>query len=178
MTAGESRWAARITGGLRPLQQYVCSRQTLAEPLGLRVLAQIFFQLVLALVQGLQTQFPAMELNAQLVDVAGYFRPLRFILLQFPLQVREFLRRRRADGHWHHWDDRWFAAALAVQCHSGGGGVNNERTGAVLTLEKEIAMFAFCLGTNRVHHSLLKQRLYQRRGHPHGCRWGQWHLAR
>ena len=48
---------------------------------GLGILAKFFFQLVLALVQGLQTQFPAMELNAQLVDVAGYFRPLRFILL-------------------------------------------------------------------------------------------------
>ena len=99
MTAGESRWAAKIVGGLRPLQQCVCSRQTLVEPPGLRVLAHLFFQLILALVQGLQTQFPAMELNAQLVDVAGYFRPLRFILLQFPLQVGEFLRRRRADGH-------------------------------------------------------------------------------
>jgi hypothetical protein len=30
-------------------------------------------------------------------------------------------------------------------------------------------MFAFCLGTNRVHHSLIKQRLYQRRGHGHGA---------
>jgi hypothetical protein len=134
------------------------------EPRWLRSFAQFFFQLVLALVQGLQTQFPAMKLNAQLIDVAGHFGPLRFILLQFPLQVGEFLRQCRAGGHRRHRDGRRFATALAIQRHSGGGGVNNERTGAMLTLEKEVAMFAFCLRTNRVHHSVIKQRLYQPRG--------------
>jgi hypothetical protein len=106
-----------------------------------------------------------MELNAQLVNVAGHFRPLRFIFLQFSLQIGEFLRRCRAGGHRHDRDRRRFATALAIQRHSGGGCVNNERTGAMLTLENEVAMFAFCLGTNRVHHSIIKQRLYQRREH-------------
>ena len=35
----------------------------------------------------------------------------------------------------------------------------------MLTLEEEVAVFAFCLRTNRVHHSIIKQRLYQRREH-------------
>ena len=34
----------------------------------------------------------------------------------------------------------------------------------MLTLEEEVAVFAFCLRANRVHHSIIKQRLYQRRG--------------
>jgi hypothetical protein len=33
----------------------------------------------------------------------------------------------------------------------------------MLALEEEVAVFAFCLGTNRVHHFMIKQRLYQRR---------------
>jgi len=106
-----------------------------------------------------------MELNAELIDVAGNFRPLRFIFLQFPLQIGEFQRRHRAGGGGRRRDDRWFAAALTVYRHSRGGGVNDERAGAVLALEKEVARFAFCLGTNRVHHSIIKQRLYQRREH-------------
>ena len=104
-----------------------------------------------------------MQLNAQLVDIAGHFRPLRLILLQFSLQIGEFLRRSRAGGHGSRRDGCWLAAALAIHGHSGGGGVNDEGTGAVLTLEEEIAMFALRLGTIRVHRSIIKQRLYQRR---------------
>ena len=42
----------------------------------LRSLAQLFFQLGLAFVQCLQAQLPAMELNAELIDVTGYFGAL------------------------------------------------------------------------------------------------------
>ena len=53
---------------------------------------ELFLQLGLAFVQCLQAQLPAMQLNAELVDIAGNLGPLRFVLLQFPLQVGGFLR--------------------------------------------------------------------------------------
>lgn len=48
----------------------------------------------------------------------------------------------------------------------------------MLTLEEEVAVFAFCLRANRVHHSIIKQRLYQRRGAHTSCLWASGHLAR
>jgi hypothetical protein len=47
-----------------------------------------------------------------------------------------------------------------------------------LTLEEEVAVFAFCLRTNRVHHSIIKQRLYQRRGALRLACGASGHLAR
>ena len=41
--------------------------------------AQVFFQLRFAIVQGLQTQLPAMQLNGQLIDVTGDLGALRFV---------------------------------------------------------------------------------------------------
>jgi len=40
-----------------------------------------------ALFQGLQTQFPAMDLNGELINATDDFRALRFVLFQTALQV-------------------------------------------------------------------------------------------
>ena len=49
--------------------------------------SQLGFEFLLALVQSLQSQLPAMELNAELIDVARDLRPLRFVFLQLMLEI-------------------------------------------------------------------------------------------
>src|SRR5438477_7858864 len=123
----------------------------------LRGLAQLFVQLGLAFVQRLQAQLPAMNLNAKLVDVTGHFGALRFVLFQLALQIGELLRRCRARARRRHWNKRRLTATLAIKGHSSGRRVDHEWTGAMLTLEKEIPCFVSCLGTNRVHHSVISR---------------------
>src|SRR5205823_5914388 len=129
----------------------------------LRRLAQLFFQLGLAFVQRLQAQLPAMELNAELIDVTGYFGALRFVLFQLALQIRKLLRRCRGRARQCRWNKRRFSATLAVQSHSGGRRVDHERTGAVLALEEDVPCFVSCLRTNRIHHSMTS-RAYTKQG--------------
>ena len=45
---------------------------------------QLFFKLPFAIVQRLQPQLPAMQLDRELIDVAGDFSALRFVLGQLP----------------------------------------------------------------------------------------------
>jgi len=46
---------------------------------------QFFFKLLFTLVQRLQTQLPAMQLNVELIDITGGFGSLRFVFGQAPL---------------------------------------------------------------------------------------------
>jgi len=46
--------------------------------------AQLFFELRFAIVQRLQSQLPAMQLDRELIDVAGDFGALRFVFGQLP----------------------------------------------------------------------------------------------
>src|SRR5207248_6292532 len=110
-----------------------------------------------------------MQLNAELVNVAGNFGPLGFVLLQCPMQIGQLLWRRRTGGHRRHRNGGWLATLLAIQRHSGCSGVNDEWTRAMLTLEEQVPRFASSLRTNRVHHAVIKQRLYQRCGPQASC---------
>src|SRR5438045_9578978 len=92
-----------------------------------------------------------MALNAELIDVTGYFGALRFVLFQLALQIGELLRC-RGGARRYHWNKRRFTATLAVQSHSSGRRVHHERAGAVLALEEEVPCFVSCLRTNRAHH--------------------------
>ena len=69
-------------------------------------------ELLFAIVQRLQTQLPAMQLNRQLIDVTGHFGSLRFVLFQFPLN---FVQLRCSIGGWfdRFGNGRQFPAALA-----------------------------------------------------------------
>src|SRR5438046_10661484 len=101
-----------------------------------------------------------MELNAELIDVTGYFGALRFVLFQLALQIGELLRCR--GGAWrYHWNRRRFTATLAVQSHSSGRRIDHERAGAVLALAKEVPCVVYCTPTNRVHPVVTEQSVYQ-----------------
>src|SRR4030095_12082280 len=98
----------------------------------------------LAFVQCLQAQLPAMELNAQLIDVTRYFGALRFVFFQLALQIGELLRRSRGRARRYHWNKRRFTATLAVQSHSSGRRVDHERAGTLLALEEEVPCVVSC----------------------------------
>lgn len=78
-----------------------------------------------------------MQLNAKLIDGARHFGPLRLVLFQFLLEIREFVRR---------WEGRacrkrnlrCFPATLTGQRPSGGCRVNNERSDAMLAIEENV----------------------------------------
>jgi len=59
-------------------------------------LPQLFFKLRFALVQCLQSQLPAMELDRELIDVAGNFGTLRFVFGQLASNFFRVTRRVRA----------------------------------------------------------------------------------
>ena len=48
---------------------------------------ELSFKFLLALLQGLKTELPAMKLDTELVDVTGDFSALRFVLLELMLQI-------------------------------------------------------------------------------------------
>src|SRR5438874_11474547 len=101
-----------------------------------------------------------MELNAELIDVTGYFGALRFVLFQLALQIGELLRC-RGGARRYHWNKRRFTATLAVQSHSSGRRVHHERAGAVLAVEGESPCLVSCVRRTRVHGLVTERRVYK-----------------
>ena len=80
-----------------------------------------------------------MELDAELIDITGDLSSLRFVLLQLMLKIRN------ADSVFSRCLDRdlrdggRFSALLAIERHSGRGGVDHKRGGAMRAGENDIA---------------------------------------
>jgi hypothetical protein len=75
-----------------------------------------------------------MQLDAELVDVAGDFCALRFVFFDLTLQisaVRLNFTIRGATLFLQCRDRCWLPTFLAVQRHSGSCGVNDQRRGAM-----------------------------------------------
>ena len=71
-----------------------------------------------------------MQLDAELIDVAGDFDPLGFVLFELMLYIRSLVGNldrvscgRFGSGTGNH---RWLATLLAIQRHPGRGGVDDE----------------------------------------------------
>src|ERR1700730_2150866 len=127
-----------MTGSDAARENYLRLRDWPKEKLRF-VRPQLLFELSLAIVQGLQAQLPAMQLNAELIDVTGDLGPLRFVLGELAAnffcigqRIRtRFLRRRHSSE---------FAALLAGQGHSGGGSIYDQRRLAVLAMKENIGI--------------------------------------
>ena len=98
---------------------------------------QFFFELGFPLVQRLQTQLPAMQLDRELINVTGHFGALRFVFLQFASHLvrlcqRACVRLRRS------WNSGELAAFLAGQTQSGGVPIHDQRCFAVLAMKENV----------------------------------------
>jgi hypothetical protein len=85
--------AQRISNPLNKFRMTWVPSQRPTRPLGAQAKclcsdrADLFFELLLALIQRSQTQLPAMQLNAELVNVTGHFRPLGFVFCEAALNM-------------------------------------------------------------------------------------------
>jgi len=101
--------------------------------------AQLFFELPFAIVQRLQPQLPAVQLNRELINVAGDFGALRFVLFQFSAKlfgVGESVRARtlrRRHGS-------LLSAFLTGQIHSRRRTVRDQCCFAMLAIEEDIGI--------------------------------------
>ena len=92
------RFAAAVA--LRHSQRLTlpCAAKKLA--LSLRTMSaiqpgQLIGQLLVPLVERLEPELPAVQLNAELIDIPADFGPLSFVFLQMTLQLGQFGRGRR-----------------------------------------------------------------------------------
>lgn len=92
---------------------------------------ELGLELFLPLVQGLKAKLPAMELDAELVDVARDLGPLRFVLFELMRQIGNPRRAFRGgfDRYLRH--GRWFAALLTIQRHPSRSRIDHERGRAI-----------------------------------------------
>lgn len=80
-----------------------------------------------------------MKLDTELVDITGNLSALRFVLFELVLQIGnpDGVPRSRLKSRM--WNGRRFATFLAIQRHTGSGGVDDERSRTMRAGENDVA---------------------------------------
>ena len=102
-------------------------------------LPEIVFELRFALVQHLQTQLPAMQLDRELIDVAGDLSALRFVLFQFAANLIR-VRERACIWLFNLRNRCLLSAFLAGQIQPRGRSIRDERCFAMLAVKENIGI--------------------------------------
>ena len=125
-----SRVSGLFRAGETPASTKFCATSTLP---------QLFFELRFAIVQCLQPQLPAMQLNRELIDVTGHFSALRFVLFQLSPNFIGICECARAWS-FRLRNERLLSAFLTRQVHPGGRSIRDQRSFAMLAMKENVGI--------------------------------------
>jgi hypothetical protein len=102
---------------------------------------QIVFELLTPFFQSLQSQLPAVKLDAQLINVTGHLGPLRIVFFQLTPELGDTIVRLivspRANG-WDGWHQGRFSASLTRESHSRRRRIHHQRRAAMSAGEGDV----------------------------------------